>query len=114
QGLTIQSLRQESIYLHRDIVKSMRQLGVKLDKLSTAKIVKNVRLFEEPRGSKGYLGDPNLLGISPSLNRYRVNKVSDVIEWEFINRTLFSYKDTNPKRRVPSTMTEGFNDILRE
>ncbi|GJQ88202.1 hypothetical protein Trydic_g13194 [Trypoxylus dichotomus] len=114
KGLTIQSLRQESIYLHRDVANSMGQLGVSLDKLSTANIVKNVPLFEEPRGSKDYLGDPSLLGISPSLNRFRVNKLSDVMDWEFINRTVFSYKDTNPKRRVPSTMTEGFNDILRE
>lgn len=55
-----------------------------------------------------------LTGISPSLNRFRVNKLTDVLDWEFINRTLFSYRDANPKRRVPSTMTEGFNDILRE
>lgn len=62
QGLTIQSLQQESIYLHRDIANSMKQLGVGLNGLSSADIVKNVPLFEEPQGSKDYLGDPSLLG----------------------------------------------------
>lgn len=62
QGLTIQSLKQESIYLHRDIASSMEQLGVNLSQLSTAELVKNVPLFEEPPGSRNYLGDPSLLG----------------------------------------------------
>lgn len=62
QGLSIQTFKQESIYLHRDIANSMQQLGVGLEGLSSANIVKGVPLFEEPQGSEKYLGDPSLLG----------------------------------------------------
>ena len=63
QGLSIQELQQETIKLHRDVATSMQQIGVTLEGLPKAEIVKDLLLFEEPAGSENYLGDPTLLGI---------------------------------------------------
>nr|XP_022906021.1 chondroitin sulfate synthase 1 isoform X1 [Onthophagus taurus] len=114
KGLKIQSLSQESVDLHRDIASSMAQLNVPISEISNADLAKNMKLFDEEAGSDDYLGDPTILGIPPSYSRFKPKELRDVLDWEFINRTVFSAKDLNPKRRIPSSMREGIDDILRE
>lgn len=62
QGLQIQNNQQESIHLHRDIALSMSKLNIPIEKLNEAKLVENMKLFEEPPSSENYLGDPIILG----------------------------------------------------
>lgn len=43
----------------------MAYLGVDGEHLQNAELVQDLPLFPEPRGSRGYLGDPSILGEFP-------------------------------------------------
>ncbi|XP_018318487.1 chondroitin sulfate synthase 1 [Agrilus planipennis] len=114
KGLEIHELRQESVELHRDIASSMSFLGLNLSQLHSAEIADDVPLYPSPPGSKGYLGDPELLGVPVGFTRYQPANVDNVLDWEFISKSLYSYKDINPRRRIGSSLKEGFQDVVRE
>lgn len=48
------------------------------------------------------------------LNRYTPQTFDDLLDWELIAKSLYSYKDFNPKRRLGTATKEGLNDIIRE
>ncbi|KAF5307331.1 hypothetical protein FQR65_LT07048 [Abscondita terminalis] len=125
----VQEKQQEVIVLHRDISSSMSYFGVEPEKLIKAELIEDVALYPEPPGSKYFLGDPELLGIGKyllpfsyysvlgaptSLNRHNPKTLYDVLEWELIAKSLYSYKDFNPKRRIGSSIKEGLSDVVRE
>lgn len=62
QGLSIQSLEQDKINLHRDIALAMKQLNVDRRLLSNAKLGDQISLYPVSIGNPEYLGNPELLG----------------------------------------------------
>ncbi|XP_017777168.1 PREDICTED: chondroitin sulfate synthase 1 isoform X2 [Nicrophorus vespilloides] len=114
KSLQLQAIKQESIRLHRDIASSMAERNVNLDQLGEAELYEDVRLFEEPSGSSSYLGEARVLGARNGLNRFRPTDVEDVLDWDFISKSLYSYKDSNSKRRLGSSIKEGLSDVIRE
>ncbi|KAH1012717.1 chondroitin sulfate synthase 1 isoform X1 [Dendroctonus ponderosae] len=114
QGLKIQDALQKSILLHRDIAKSMQELGYNMSSLENAMLEKDMPLFPEKKGTNGYLGDTALLGIPASINRYQPRNLTNVLEWELISKTLYSHRDLNPRKRIGSSLKEGLGDVTRE
>ncbi|XP_044262489.1 chondroitin sulfate synthase 1 isoform X2 [Tribolium madens] len=114
KGLKIQSYQQECIDLHRGIASSMSQLGFAIGHLPNASLVEGLPLFPATRGSRGYLGDITLLGMPQSLTRHKPRNLDEVLDWELISKTLYSYKDLNPRRRIGSSLKEGLNDVVRD
>ncbi|XP_049298881.1 chondroitin sulfate synthase 1 isoform X1 [Anopheles funestus] len=110
-GLQAQELRQESLLLHRDIAQMTALLQIpRINK----NLAPGVPIFPEDETSTGYLGDHNVLGATPDLNRHRPRTLDEVIEWEFIAKSLYSGMHPNPKRRTESSLKEGLTDVVRE
>ncbi|KAJ8937489.1 hypothetical protein NQ314_011879 [Rhamnusium bicolor] len=114
KSLKIQDGKQKSILLHRDIAASMTELGYRVSRLDVAELVKNLPLFPNHRGSDGYLGDTNILGMPTNINRYTPHSLSDLLEWELISKTSYSHRDLNPRKRIGSSLKEGLSDVVRE
>jgi chondroitin sulfate synthase len=114
KALKIQNYQQETIDLHRGIASAMAELGYRIDHLQEVSLVEGLRLFPEERGSEGYLGDTSLLGLPQSLTRQKPTTLDDVLDWEFISKSLYSYKDLNPRRRIGSSLKEGLGDVVRD
>uniref|UniRef100_A0A182MEV0 Hexosyltransferase n=1 Tax=Anopheles culicifacies TaxID=139723 RepID=A0A182MEV0_9DIPT len=110
-GLQAQELRQESLLLHRDIAQMTELLQIpRINK----NLAPGVPIFPEDETSTGYLGDHNVLGATPDLNRHRPRTLDEVIEWDFIAKSLYSGMHPNPKRRTESSLKEGLTDVVRE
>lgn len=54
------------------------------------------------------------IGINPDLNRYKPVRTDDIIEWDFIAKSIYSGTHTNPKRKIESALKEGIDDVIRE
>uniref|UniRef100_A0A182KC49 Hexosyltransferase n=1 Tax=Anopheles christyi TaxID=43041 RepID=A0A182KC49_9DIPT len=110
-GLQAQELRQESLLLHRDIAQMTELLQIpRINK----NLAPGVPIFPEDESSTGYLGDHNVLGATPDLNRHRPRTLDEVVEWDFIAKSLYSGMHPNPKRRTESSLKEGLTDVIRE
>ncbi|KAB0800270.1 hypothetical protein PPYR_06010 [Photinus pyralis] len=114
KGQTIQEKQQESVTLHRDISSSMAYFNIEPSQLQAAELIEDFPLYPEPPGSLNFLGDPELLGAPVSLTRFPYKAIQDVLDWELISKSLYSFKDFNPKRRIGSSIKEGLTDIVRE
>lgn len=97
QSLQIQDLQHELILLQRD-VRNMRQV------LTDKQILSNER---EARAA-------NLLGLEPSLTKFRPYSEDEIIPWDFIQRSMYSAGNLNPRRRIESAYREGIDDVIRE
>lgn len=128
QGLRAQELRQKTLSLHRDIamMKSLlvsksasnegHLFGNNIDselpaKFESAEI--NIFPSNEPNDPK-FLGDHDILGTKPHLNKAKLSSRDDLQIWNFISRSLYSTEQANPKKKVDSSMREGLNDIVTE
>ncbi|CAH1113573.1 unnamed protein product [Psylliodes chrysocephalus] len=114
KGLRIQKNQQESILLHRDVAASMQELGYRVSRLHSADLAPNLPLFPDQRGADGYLGDSSILGVPSGLNRYIPQSLDEVLEWELISKTLYTHRDSNPRKRIGSSLKEGLGDVVRE
>lgn len=59
-------------------------------------------------------GGISITGINPSLNKYKPKTRKDIIEWDFIAKSIYSSRHTNPKRKVESVLKEALEDVVRE
>ncbi|XP_025196445.1 chondroitin sulfate synthase 1-like [Melanaphis sacchari] len=116
KGLELQEIHQKKILLYRDVRSMMNQLNSTHPQSSKEfRLTGDTKqLFSSRPGSPNYLGDPDLLGLPPGLNKYRPRKVADVIKWDFISKAWFSDTDANPRRRIDSYTKEGLDDVVRE
>lgn len=97
QSLQIQDLQHEKLLLQRDI-RSMR--GVLTD---------NPILSDELEARAA-----DLLGLEPSLTKYPARTESTIIPWDFIQRSMYSATNLNPRRRIEAPYREGIEDVIRE
>ncbi|XP_039438411.1 chondroitin sulfate synthase 1 isoform X1 [Culex pipiens pallens] len=110
-GLKAQEFRQQSLLLHRDIAQMTTLLQIpKINK----NLAPGVPIFPQDETSPAYLGDHNVLGSTPDLNRHRPAHLGELIEWDFIAKSLYSAMHPNPKRKIESSLKEGLNDVVRE
>lgn len=54
------------------------------------------------------------LGNNPNLNRHMPDSLEEVIEWDFLAKSVYSGSHTNPKRKMESSLREGLDDVIRE
>lgn len=97
QSLQIQDLQHEMILLQRD-VRNMRQV------LTDKQILSNEHEAQAA----------NLLGLEPSLTKFRPRSEDGIIPWDFIQRSMYSAGNLNPRRRIDSAYREGIEDVIRE
>lgn len=53
-------------------------------------------------------------GNNPNLNRHTPEDLDDLIEWDFLAKSIYSASHTNPKRKMESSLREGLDDVIRE
>lgn len=111
-GLKAQELRQEALHLHRDIAQMIHLLQIpKTYKM----LAKGVPLFpENDVDSLYFLDDHSILGNNPDLNRHLPSSKDEVIEWDFLAKSIYSSIHANPKRKMESSFREGLEDVIRE
>ncbi|CAH2261527.1 jg20151 [Pararge aegeria aegeria] len=114
KNLRIQDLREQSLDLHRDIQSSARELGVEGTHVNNFVLPGGVPLFTAKMGEPGYLGDNRILGAPIDFNRYKANKVEDIVPFDFITKSIHSVSHSNPKRRVETPLKEALDDVIRE
>ncbi|KAK9506598.1 hypothetical protein O3M35_008499 [Rhynocoris fuscipes] len=96
--LKIQEKKHHLILLQRDIL-NMNQM---LEK--SIKEAKNEDIF----------ADPNIFGRPPGLTKFIPANKSELIPWDFIQRSLYSAFSSNPRRRIDASLREGLDDVIRE
>ncbi|XP_055384822.1 chondroitin sulfate synthase 1 [Condylostylus longicornis] len=111
QGLKAHELRQESLYVHRDIIKMSKLLS--LNGISDKYLAPGVPLYSPLSGEERF-EDHTVLGISPDLNKFLPNNTNEILTWEFIARSLYSAYHSNPKRKIDGTTKEGLEDAIIE
>lgn len=117
QGLRAQELRQETLYLHRDIALMKSILMSKSDGIDYALKFDGSDLSIFPSNEPddvNFLGDHEILSAKPHLNKFQANTRDELLTWDFISRSLYSAEQTNPKRKIDSAMHEGLNDVIVE
>jgi chondroitin sulfate synthase len=55
-----------------------------------------------------------LTGNNPNLNRFTPESLDDLIEWDFLSKSIYSASHANPKQRMESSLREGIDDVIRE
>lgn len=111
QGLRAQEMRQETLALHRDISQMKEYLQIASENRFLAP---GVRIFPEDVASDRYLGDSDILGIRPDLNKHRPLSTDDIYEWNFLARSSYSSEQSNPKKKIESSVKEGLEDVISE
>lgn len=111
QGLKADEIRQESLMLHRDIIRMAEYLQISKE---SKNLVPSVPLFSKDVEGSRYFEDHNVLGINPDLNKFVPSKASEIFDWTFIGRSLYSADHPNPKRKIDSATKEGLEDAITE
>lgn len=119
QGLRAQQLRQQTLLLHRDIAMMKSILLAKSEDNDIDFAMKfdssdwSIFPSNEP-DHVNFLGDHDILSANPHLNKAKTNKRDELITWDFIARSLYSVEQTNPKRKLDSSLREGLDDVIIE
>ncbi|XP_017853084.1 chondroitin sulfate synthase 1 isoform X2 [Drosophila busckii] len=113
QGIKADELRQESMLLHRDIRNMAKYLDVPDDSTNMLPSVSPAAVPHSDTG-KRHFEDHNILGISPELNKFVPGSTSELLDWSFIARSLYSVGASNPKQKIDSAMREGLEDVFTE
>lgn len=111
QSLRIEDLRQESLMLHRDIVRMAKYLQISE---TNKNLVPSVPLFSKETVGTQYFEDHSILGINPDLNKFVPTKTSEIPNWTFVARSLYSTDNANPKRKMDSATREGLEEAINE
>lgn len=118
QGLQAQEMRQESLFLHRDI-SAMTEL-LHMNRLNRF-IAPGVPIFpHNVTSAAAFLGDADILGQSPSLQKrlhsMPVDTVDEklLLDWNYIAKNIYSAHHANPKHRIESALKEGLEDVIRD
>lgn len=53
-------------------------------------------------------------GNNPNLNRFIPNSLDELIEWDFLAKSIYSASNANPKQKMELSMREGVDDVIRE
>lgn len=111
QGLKADEIRQESMYLHRDISRMVNLLEIPYE---SKFLVPGIPLYPERNISNKQYDDHDILGVNPDLNKYTPKHTEDLIDWTFVARSLYSADHSNPKRKIDSITKEGLEDTITE
>ncbi|KAJ2949392.1 hypothetical protein O0L34_g15306 [Tuta absoluta] len=114
KNLRIQELKEEALDLHRDIAASMKKLEVPSEAIADYVLPGDTPLFPAKLGEPGYLGDNEILGAPIDMNRYKPDKLEDVVAFDFISKSIYSTTHSNPKRRIEMPIREAIDDVIRE
>lgn len=55
-----------------------------------------------------------MIGVSPDLNKFTPTSSSELLEWSFIARSIYSTGHANPKHKIDSAMREGLENTINE
>lgn len=119
QGLRAQELRQQTLSLHRDIAMMKSILFTKSDESDLDFALKfdgsDLSIFpsNEPDDAN-FLGDHDILSAKPHLNKIKSDTRDELLVWNYISRSLYSAEQTNPKRKLDSSLREGLDNVIVE
>lgn len=55
-----------------------------------------------------------MIGLAPSLDKFKAKTEKEILHWDFIQRSLYSTTNLNPRRRIETPYREGLEDVVRE
>lgn len=119
QGLRAQELRQQTLSLHRDIAMMKSILFTKSEENDVDFALRfdgsDLSIFpsNEPDDAN-FLGDHDILSVKPHLNKIKSHTRDELLTWNYISRSLYSAEQTNPKRKLDSSLREGLEDVIVE
>lgn len=119
QGLRAQELRQQTLSLHRDIamMKSILLSKSEENEIDFAMKFEGSDLSIFPSNEPddvNFLGDHDLLSAKPHLNKAKSNTRDELLTWNYIARSLYSAEQSNPKKKLDSSLREGLDDVIVE
>lgn len=119
QGLRAQHLRQETLAVHRDIamMKSILMSSSEDNEFDFAMKFGGSDLSIFPSNEPNdvnFFGDHDILSTKPHLNKAKSNTRQELLTWNFIARSLYSSEQSNPKKKLDSSIREGLNDVIIE
>ncbi|GFO35770.1 hexosyltransferase [Plakobranchus ocellatus] len=60
------------------------------------------------------LGDDYGLGLQPSLTKFRPLSGREVIPWEFISRSIYSHRNSNPRRGIDESLKTALDELVNQ
>lgn len=122
-GLIAQELRQQSLYLHRDIAEMVELLHIPK---TNNKLTRGVSLFPDNDNFSLFFRDDHerlgewgkvfnfhkitrnfpFSGNVPDLTKHSPDSRNEVIDWDFIGRSIYSAHHLNPKRKMEHSYRE--------
>lgn len=112
EGLKAQEMRQGALLLHRDISSMVDLLHMER---SSKFIAPGVPIL--PVGhmrNESLLSDADVLGESPKLKKLEPGDFAELLEWNYISKSIYSAQCSNPKHRIDTALKEGLEDVIRE
>lgn len=108
QALHIQDLKQRALVLHRDLSLAMEALN------RVAGRPQRLRSFlvDDSPDQQHYRGNTTELGKAPCLNKFFPVRDSEVLKWDFVQRTWYSHANSNPRRRIDQPFRETLDDLV--
>ena len=101
----------EIILNYRQIVNSLRHLGLKDNELLQANYTEDYPMFPEYYANKSVV-DLKVIGAPLEINRYAPKCLDDINIWDFISTSSFSVNKLNPNQKLSSDVSDGLNDII--
>ncbi|GFS14987.1 hexosyltransferase [Elysia marginata] len=82
-----------------------RQVGLHRDLVAMTDLLQDARYLP---------GDDYGLGLQPSLTKFRPLSGREVIPWEFISRSIYSHKNSNPRRGIDDSLKSALDELVNQ
>lgn len=92
QAGKVQAIHQREVGLHRDLA----------------------AMTEVLQDAQYLPGDNYGLGQQPSLTKFRPLSGREVIPWEFISRSIYSHKNSNPRRGIDDSLKSALDELVNQ
>lgn len=97
-SLQTQNIRYNSINLYREI-------------LEMESLLSDAKIFDNADPSRCNI---SVLGVKPLLDKFRPKSSAEILNWDFISKSIYSPFTLNPKRRLESSQQLAMNDVVME
>ncbi|KAF6207578.1 hypothetical protein GE061_016025 [Apolygus lucorum] len=85
------------------------RIQVQRDILAMASLLQEKEVLTEEESN-----NVTLLGKPPGLTKFRPINYSELLTWDFLQRSIYSPSKFNPRMKIGSSLQEGLEDVVRE
>lgn len=110
--MRVQELLNDIILLQRDIKKAIE--SNEEEELITRNLAEIKKVLGNQKGIEKVIENTEKNGLEPNLKKYKPTNEKEILHWDFIQRSLYSADNLNPRRRMERAYREGLEDVIRE